>query len=87
MSTYGRVYTSAAEAVLREAIFQASLNTITLHNQLFTAGLVSYFLKVNQYADMTFSEFSAAYLGLGQFNTSNTSAPPTNSVSDLIKIF
>ena len=80
MSTYGRVYTNAADRAFRESIFQGNLATITQHNQLYASGLVSYFLRVNQYSDMAFSEFSALYLGLGLFNTSRVSVPPRNNV-------
>jgi len=80
MSEYGRVYPTAAETVFRQAVFLENLAVITAQNLLFTSGLSSYFLRVNQYSDRTFAEFSASFLGLGLFNISGGVVPPRENV-------
>ena len=79
MNTYSRVYASAAEAAFRQTIFLQSLATVQTQNLLFASGLVSYFMRVNRYSDMTFNEFRAQYLGLGLFNATGSFLPPRES--------
>ncbi|MFS7982773.1 putative cathepsin H [Helianthus anomalus] len=59
---YGRKYQSSEEMKHRYSIFAESLETIRSHNN---KGL-SYTLGVNEYADMTWEEFSKNKLGAAQ---------------------
>ena len=47
------------------------------HNALFTAGVETYFLKVNQFADRSLEEISADYTGLGQFSSAPAALGPS----------
>jgi C1A family cysteine protease len=56
---FGKKYSSMADRALRFKIFQANYDLITAHNQDASA---TYTLEVNQFADLTFEEFSAYYM-------------------------
>lgn len=57
---FNKSYTSPEELDYRFAVFQNNLISIQTHNKDETN---SYTLEVNQFADLTFDEFSAYYLG------------------------
>ncbi|CAG9857251.1 unnamed protein product [Phyllotreta striolata] len=58
-SAHGRTYASVQEERRRFDIFTDNLKTIAEHNARYRAGLESWSMAVNQFADMTPSEFSA----------------------------
>lgn len=60
--THGKVYVGT-EHDLRFQIFQKNLDIIEKHNSEYTLGMHTYRLGINQFADHTFSEFKAKYLG------------------------
>lgn len=51
--TYNKTYKTAAEEFSRYQIFREKSNLIAKHNKKYSEGLVSYFLGINQFADMT----------------------------------
>jgi C1A family cysteine protease len=59
--TYGKVYT-AEEETLRFQIFQENVNFINTHNAEAASGKHTFTVGINQFADMTIQEFSAAFL-------------------------
>ncbi|KAK1413827.1 hypothetical protein QVD17_29563 [Tagetes erecta] len=63
---YGKKYESSDEMRRRYLIFVQSLETITSHNNNNLQGLNSYTLGVNEFADMTWEEFSKNKLGASQ---------------------
>lgn len=57
--TYGRAYSSLEEFEYRLAVFRKNYEMISAHNADLSQ---SYTMDVNQFADLTFEEFSAYYL-------------------------
>jgi len=60
--TFGKTYAIPQEESARFKIFRDNLDIINKHNALFEAGNSTYTLGVNQFADLTRQEWSAAYL-------------------------
>jgi cathepsin L/KDEL-tailed cysteine endopeptidase len=60
--THGRSYKTPSEATKRLAVFAANARYVAEHNAR-NSGLV---LGLNQFADLTFEEFSASHLGYKQ---------------------
>lgn len=54
---HGKKYDNMKLEVARYGIFQKNLNFISEHNKKYNAGHKSYYLDVNQFADMTNEEF------------------------------
>jgi cathepsin L len=61
--THNKTY-SADEDILRRLIWQTNLQKIEKHNELYAAGLSSYYLGENQFADLTTDEFRNRMNGL-----------------------
>lgn len=59
---FGRIY-APAERDRRASTFASNLATIVAHNAKYLAGNSSYFLNVNQFADLTLDEFRARRTG------------------------
>jgi len=79
-SEFKRRYNSESETEYRFMVFQSNLNLIESHN---INSLKTYSLAVNEFADMTFEEFSSKYLGsengeFSQLNIKPTYLDPTN---------
>jgi len=66
---HGKVY-AALEEVQRMMIFKANLNYIAKHNAEADMGVHTYELGMNEFGDMTHSEFKAKYLGFAGVNSS-----------------
>ncbi|KAJ8984236.1 hypothetical protein NQ317_007468 [Molorchus minor] len=60
--THGKTYRSALEETKRFAIFQDNLRKIEEHNKKFESGEKTYYLGVNQFADMSVKEFRETML-------------------------
>jgi cathepsin L len=60
-STHSKVY-SADEELMRRLIWEQNLQHIQKHNLEFDRGVHSYTLGMNQFGDMTFTEFKTKYL-------------------------
>jgi C1A family cysteine protease len=65
-SQYGKQYRSADEISSRRAIWDNNWRKIKQHNEEFAKGVHTYTLGENQFADMTFEEFSQERLGLSE---------------------
>jgi C1A family cysteine protease len=63
-SKYGKSYRLASEVATRRAIWESNLKQINQHNEEFAKGQQTYTLGENEFADMTFEEFSKQYLGI-----------------------
>jgi C1A family cysteine protease len=74
---YGKDYTLAEEHNARFATFKTNVDFITTHNQRADAGAESYTVGINQFADMTKSEFKSTML------TYNAEKKETNRVKIL----
>ena len=61
-SEFGKKYSSPAELEYRLGVFQANLEVIEAHN----AGSSTYTLEVNEFADLTYDEFAAKFLGVAE---------------------
>jgi len=59
---FSKQYKSAAEEALRFNIFQQNLAFINQHNAEFAAGQQTYTVGVNQFADLSKTEYAAMYL-------------------------
>merc|ERR1719274_81542 len=66
---HGKVY-AALEEVQRMMIFKANLNYIAKHNAEADMGVHTFELGMNEFGDMTHSEFKAKYLGFAGVNSS-----------------
>ena len=60
---HGKSYLSSAEELVRFTIFRSNLNFINKHNEEAKSGMHSFFLKMNEYGDMTNKEFVAKLNG------------------------
>ena len=60
-TTHGKTYGSPAEEATRKAIFAFNLEKINKHNEEYAAGVHTYTMGVNQFADLTGDEFKAMY--------------------------
>jgi len=65
-SSHGKQYDSPAEEMYRRMVYEANVKYIEAHNQEADAGLHTYRLGVNAYADMTNDEFNSVMLGVKQ---------------------
>jgi hypothetical protein len=63
-SKYGKSYRSASEGANKRAVWEANWSKINQHNEEFAKGQQTYTLGENEFADMTFEEFSQERLGL-----------------------
>lgn len=77
--TYNKTYKTAAEEFSRYQIFREKSNLIAKHNKKYSEGLVSYFLGINQFADMNHEEIekmtSCVFEGPSD-NSYSTFVPP-----------
>ncbi|KAJ8934794.1 hypothetical protein NQ318_002350 [Aromia moschata] len=60
---HGKEYKNLREEMVRKSIFVDNFNTIVGHTELFNQGLVTFSLKINEYADMSAEEFRATHNG------------------------
>lgn len=61
---HNRVYDSADEHALRAAIFASNKRFVDKHNELHKQGLKTFTTKLNQFADLTNTEYREMILGL-----------------------
>jgi len=64
-----KLYADETEEVARRAIFERNLAIIKKHNKLYSAGLVSYDIAVNKFADMHISEVLGGGLKMPAFKS------------------
>jgi len=62
MATHGRAYNAIGEEERRYLVFRDNLRYIDAHNAAADAGVHSFRLGLNRFADLTNDEFRAAYL-------------------------
>ncbi|XP_025017119.1 cathepsin L1-like [Tetranychus urticae] len=83
---HNKNYAHPKEEAYRFQVFSSNLKKITEHNKRHANGLETYDMGVNAYTDLTFDEFSKAFLG---FNATLQREAPLihnrNSVNDLPK--
>ncbi|CAG5124515.1 unnamed protein product [Candidula unifasciata] len=79
--TYNKVYTEDEDAVRRHN-WQTNLQTIEEHNKLYDQGLTSYYLRENQFADMTNMEVDRTMKGLNIKKQPNPGNYPTGLYKD-----
>lgn len=58
---HNKSYSSAAELQLRQQLYNQTVIEVEEHNRRFAAGLVSYSLAINQFADLTPEEISSRF--------------------------
>ncbi|XP_015791309.1 cathepsin L1 [Tetranychus urticae] len=78
-----KVYAGESEEAWRKSVFLNNLKKIKAHNERADNGEHTYRLGVNKFADLTFEEFKAAYLG---FKKSNRSAPLIHNVNKTVRV-
>lgn len=66
---HGKRYMTSDEDHYRFSVFQSSLKKIKQHNEKYQNGEESYFLRTNQFADLTDEEFSDKFLGYSTAET------------------
>jgi len=71
-NTHGKQYLGVSEHNLRFEIFQKNLDIIEKHNSEYSLGMHTYRLGINHFADFTFEEFRAKYLGTRASMRQNT---------------
>ncbi|KAF8762798.1 hypothetical protein HU200_009108 [Digitaria exilis] len=64
MATHGRTYNALGEEERRYEVFKDNLRYIDEHNAAANAGLHSFRLGLNRFADLTNEEYRATYLGV-----------------------
>lgn len=64
---FNKTFITTADEDTRREIFFSNLQTISDHNKLFNEGKVSFLQGVNQFADMTFEEFSRSFSSAQEF--------------------
>ncbi|WAR09034.1 CATL-like protein, partial [Mya arenaria] len=78
-------YSSPAEETRRREIFEKNAKLIAAHNFFYAVGMISYFMDVNQFSDMTSEEWLSLYTSpLPDYtNTGNESTflPPENFIA------
>lgn len=62
--THGRSYKSPEEEFVRQQIFNANVKKIEIHNYLYSKGLKTYSMGVNQFTDMDPTEVASIMNGL-----------------------
>ena len=75
---FGRQYSSVVELEYRFGVFQSNQETIESHNADTTS---SYTLEVNEFADLTYEEFAAKYLGANEELSGNARCEKTGNDS------
>lgn len=60
--TYNKSYSGEAEMLWRRHVWEENVDTIRKHNEEAVFGAHTYTMGINQFTDMTFSEFSDIYL-------------------------
>jgi cathepsin L len=82
-STHGKAY-EADEELMRRLIWEQNLQHIQKHNLEFDRGVHTYTLGMNQFGDMTFTEFKAKYLSkMPPSQSEGTTFLPSSNVGDL----
>ena len=92
MSNFQKTYSSQQVMARAQAMFQQNMQLIDVmiragtgqenrvkfqgHNTQFLAGEETYFLRVNKFGDLSFSEFTDRHAGLGVFSTDTALPPP-----------
>lgn len=80
-NTHKKLYTSSEEESLRYQIYKNNVNKIADHNKRANNGEFSFVLGINEFADLSQSEFKALYLGTSvdkkqtNIKTLSTTAP------------
>lgn len=64
MATHGRTYNAIGEEERRYQVFKDNLRYIDAHNAAADAGVHSFRLGLNRFADLTNDEYRATYLGV-----------------------
>jgi cathepsin L len=70
-TTFGKTYDEQFETV-RRMIWEENLEKVREHNLQYDMGHKSYALGMNEFADMTFAEFKAKFLGFRQLKNNET---------------
>ncbi|XP_052808981.1 procathepsin L-like [Mya arenaria] len=82
---HSKNYSSPAEETRRREIFEKNAKLIAAHNFFYAVGMISYFMDVNQFSDMTSEEWLSLYTSpLPDYtNTGNESTflPPENFIA------
>jgi hypothetical protein len=63
-SKYGKSYRSATDGANKRVVWETNWSKINKHNEEFAKGQQTYTLGENEFADMTFEEFTKERLGL-----------------------
>jgi KDEL-tailed cysteine endopeptidase len=71
---FDRTYADASTENLRYAIFKDNVDTIRKHNADYRAGKHSWFMRVNQFSDMTHNEFASTMLNYKPHMSHNKNA-------------
>lgn len=78
---YEKTYSNPIEDRFRFLVFNETYNMINNHNAKYKSGEVSYFLRINKFADLTDAEFNKTYLTynshVGQLNLTLEFPEPT----------
>ncbi|XP_015794389.1 cathepsin L1 [Tetranychus urticae] len=80
---HNKVYADEREEAWRKTVFLYNLKKIQAHNERADNGEHTYRLGVNKFADLTYEEFKAAYLG---FKKSQHSAPLVHNVNKTFQL-
>ncbi|VDP65676.1 unnamed protein product [Echinostoma caproni] len=59
---YGKTYNNEDHDFQRKNVWLANARRVAKHNKRYEQGLESYYLRLNQFADMTWAEFNQTYL-------------------------
>jgi len=65
------VYATEDEHQLRYEAFKANLDVIEAHNANYDQGLVTWYMAVNEFSDLTPEEFRSQYLSTTPLNSTN----------------
>jgi C1A family cysteine protease len=60
---FGKSYASSEERAFRSGVFAATLALQDAHNARYQKGEESWFMSLNQFSDLTHTEFKALYVG------------------------
>lgn len=66
------MYESEDEHQLRYTTFKANLDVIEAHNVKYDQGLVTWYMAVNEFSDLTPEEFRSQYLSTKPLNSTKT---------------
>ncbi|XP_064086137.1 crustapain-like [Macrobrachium nipponense] len=76
---YGKTYANPVDEQYRESVFQDKLEYIEETNKLYEKGLLTYYLKINKYSDLTHKELMDQMTGGLYMRT----APPKDTPSEV----